>query len=104
VVALDPTDNSITEIATGLGGPGHLLGTHRFGVGCTDSFNLIIIEETADRLSLGIPSQGILISPWASAVDPVDLAILPPLFADDRNLRALQPAIGGRCRTAAGRK
>ncbi len=78
MVALDPTDNSITKIATGLGGPEHLLGTHRFGVGCTDSFNLIIIEKTADRLSLAIPSQGILISPWASAADPVDLAILPP--------------------------
>ena len=78
VVALDPSDNSITEIAAGLGGPGHLLGTYRLGVSCDDSFNLIIIEKTADQLSLAIPSQGTLISPWVPADDPVDLTMLPP--------------------------
>ncbi len=79
VVAFDRSDGSITEIAAGLGGPGHLLGTFRLGVSdCFQSFNLIIVEETADQLSLAIPSQDTVITPWVPAEDPLDLTLLPP--------------------------
>ena len=96
VVAFDRSDNSVTEIAAGLGGPGHLLGTYRTGLSCPDSFNLIIIEETADQLSLAIPSQDTVITPWVPATDPLDLTLLPPSpFAGEVSVIFNQVPAGG---------
>ena len=97
VVAFDRSDNSVTEIAAGLGGPGHLLGTYRSGVGCPDSFTLIIIEETANQLSLAIPSQDTVLTPWVPAEAPLDLVLLPlsPFTGETSVVFNQVPAGGG---------
>ena len=96
VVAFNPSDNNVTEIAAGLGGPGHLLATYRLGVSCPESFNLIIIEETADQISLAIPSQGTVISPWVPAEEPLDLTIFPPSpFTEETSVLFNQLPAGG---------
>ena len=56
--------------------PGQLLALYRDGVGCPDSFQLLVVDGGTDRLTLLIPQQN-LAAPWISARESTDLAFLP---------------------------
>lgn len=60
-----------------LAAPNELLVTYREGVACPDATNLLFIEEGADRVSLYVPSEDLLISPWVEAPAPSDLILAP---------------------------
>ncbi|MDA2936979.1 hypothetical protein MYX75_01785 [Acidobacteria bacterium AH-259-A15] len=61
---------------SGLQQPGQLLALYRNGVSCPDSFQLLVVERGADRLTLLTPSQE-LVTPWVGAFQSTDLAFLP---------------------------
>ena len=60
-----------------LAAPNEILVTYRANLGCPDSTNVLFIEEGADRVSLYIPAQDLLISPWIPAAAPSDLILVP---------------------------
>ncbi len=65
------------QILDGLGRPGQVVGIYRAGVSCPDSFQLLIVEEEADQVTLVAPSQGEVVSPWVADIDLDDIALLP---------------------------
>ncbi len=78
ILSFSRSSGEITELFTGLAAPGNILVTYRDGVGCPGATNVLIIEEGANQISLAIPSENLLISPWVPAQEPTDLTILPP--------------------------
>lgn len=64
-------------ILEGLGDPGQMAGFYRSGVSCPDSFQLLIIEEGADQLTLLAPATGDVVSPWVPDIDLDDITLLP---------------------------
>ncbi len=64
-------------ILEGLASPGQMAGLYRAGVSCPDSFQLLIVEEEADQVTLLVPSTGNVVSPWIPDVDVDDITLLP---------------------------
>jgi len=75
IVAVNRTNGSTSQVVSGLGGPGHLLGLQRSGLSCPDSFHLLVVEESADEVSLVVPSTGSVVS-WLTATGIRDIAPL----------------------------
>ncbi|MDA2930597.1 DUF11 domain-containing protein, partial [Acidobacteria bacterium AH-259-O06] len=63
-------------LVAGLQQPGQLLALYRNGFGCPKSFQLLVIERGANRLTLLTPRDN-LVSPWISALQSTDISFLP---------------------------
>lgn len=77
VVEFDPSSGSTATVAEGLSKPGQMAALHRSGADCRSSLHLLVVEEAAQRVSLIIPSEGLVVTPWIESGDIKDLAFLP---------------------------
>ena len=77
LVSFSRSDASVTVLAEGLSNPGELLVTYRSSVSCPGSTSVFIVEEGTNLVSLYMPEEDLLISPWAPAEAPSDLILIP---------------------------
>ncbi len=66
----------VSTIFPDLQGPGQMLALYRTGISCPHSFQLLVVEAGASRLTLLTPAQDLLV-PWAPNIDSTDVSFLP---------------------------
>ena len=87
ILSFNRANGSISTLVSGLNQPRQMLLLCRRGMTCPDSSNLFVVE--ADRVSLFVPGNGQLISPWLlTDGTPVALVFIPlkSSFADQDGL------------------
>ena len=77
IIRIDRQTLSQSVVVDGLLNPGQLLAIYRKGVTCPDGFQLLVVEQGRNQITLVIPSQGTA-QKWADAPGALDLASLPP--------------------------
>jgi Leucine-rich repeat (LRR) protein len=77
ILEYDKFGGEVGHVGVGLLNPGQLLGLNRSGVSCPYSFQLLVVERGADRISLVVPDDG-AVSPWLDSPDSRDVSYLPP--------------------------
>lgn len=88
IVEYHPASGDSLTIASGLNNPGQMLGIYRENVTCPASFQLLIAERGANRITLLIPSTGTLV-PWLDAPGITDVAFIPTTSSSAPNLGIL---------------
>ena len=70
------SEDTLIVLVGELQDPGQLLATYRSGLPCPDGFQLLILEESADQISIITPrrERG---DPWFEADDASDILLLP---------------------------
>ncbi len=76
IVEYHPAVGTSLTVASGLDHPGQLLGIYRANVTCPNSFQILVAEHDANRVSLVIPRDGI-VTQWLESPGITDLAFVP---------------------------
>jgi hypothetical protein len=76
IIEYHPAQGTSLIVATGLQNPGQMLGIYRENVTCPNSFQLLVAERGANRVTLIIPRDASAIQ-WLESPGITDLAFVP---------------------------